>query len=110
MGGQWSKAMGTSSSPLPHSSPLPRSKTQVRGTDHCLVGWNAGKLFGNKEMRILMLGLDAAGKTSTSSSPLLVLPMLAALCGSLSIPPFLSPRLLLEEMQLMYEKQQSSTS
>ena len=23
-----------------------------------------GKLFGNKEMRILMLGLDAAGKTS----------------------------------------------
>lgn len=24
-----------------------------------------GKLFGNKEMRILMLGLDAAGKTST---------------------------------------------
>ena len=23
------------------------------------------KLFGNKEMRILMLGLDAAGKTST---------------------------------------------
>lgn len=31
-----------------------------------------GKLFGNKEMRILMLGLDAAGKTSTSpGSPLL---------------------------------------
>lgn len=25
-----------------------------------------GKLFGNKEMRILMLGLDAAGKTSES--------------------------------------------
>ena len=25
---------------------------------------NLGKLFGNKEMRILMLGLDAAGKTS----------------------------------------------
>lgn len=24
-----------------------------------------GRLFGNKEMRILMLGLDAAGKTST---------------------------------------------
>lgn len=23
-----------------------------------------GKIFGNKEMRILMLGLDAAGKTS----------------------------------------------
>ena len=25
---------------------------------------DAGKLFGNKEMRLLMLGLDAAGKTS----------------------------------------------
>jgi ADP-ribosylation factor protein 6 len=25
-----------------------------------------GKVFGNKEMRILMLGLDAAGKTSKS--------------------------------------------
>ena len=25
------------------------------------------KLFGNKEMRILMLGLDAAGKTSIFS-------------------------------------------
>ena len=24
----------------------------------------AGKIFGNKEMRLLMLGLDAAGKTS----------------------------------------------
>ena len=24
-----------------------------------------GKIFGNKEMRLLMLGLDAAGKTST---------------------------------------------
>jgi hypothetical protein len=24
-----------------------------------------GKLFGSKEMRLLMLGLDAAGKTST---------------------------------------------
>ena len=23
-----------------------------------------GKIFGNKEMRLLMLGLDAAGKTS----------------------------------------------
>lgn len=23
-----------------------------------------GKIFGNREMRILMLGLDAAGKTS----------------------------------------------
>ena len=26
----------------------------------------AGKIFGNKEMRLLMLGLDAAGKTSES--------------------------------------------
>ena len=25
---------------------------------------HAGKIFGNKEMRLLMLGLDAAGKTS----------------------------------------------
>jgi GTPase SAR1 family protein len=25
-----------------------------------------GKIFGSKEMRILMLGLDAAGKTSES--------------------------------------------
>jgi hypothetical protein len=24
----------------------------------------SGKIFGNKEMRLLMLGLDAAGKTS----------------------------------------------
>lgn len=29
-----------------------------------------GKLFGNKEMRILMLGLDAAGKTSQYSGSL----------------------------------------
>lgn len=26
-----------------------------------------GKIFGSREMRLLMLGLDAAGKTSTSS-------------------------------------------
>jgi GTPase SAR1 family protein len=26
------------------------------------------KIFGSKEMRLLMLGLDAAGKTSTSAS------------------------------------------
>jgi hypothetical protein len=30
-----------------------------------------GRLFGNKEMRLLMLGLDAAGKTSESISSLL---------------------------------------
>ncbi len=27
------------------------------------------KLFGSKEMRLLMLGLDAAGKTSTPPPP-----------------------------------------
>jgi GTPase SAR1 family protein len=27
------------------------------------------KIFGSKEMRLLMLGLDAAGKTSTHQSP-----------------------------------------
>lgn len=27
-----------------------------------------GKIFGTKEMRILMLGLDAAGKTSKESA------------------------------------------
>lgn len=27
-----------------------------------------GKIFGNKEMRLLMLGLDAAGKTSESAA------------------------------------------
>ena len=30
----------------------------------------AGKIFGNKEMRLLMLGLDAAGKTSESMLPI----------------------------------------
>lgn len=43
MGGQLSKALG---------------KLLLR------VMLTTGKLFGNKEMRILMLGLDAAGKTS----------------------------------------------
>jgi ADP-ribosylation factor 6 len=33
------------------------------------VGKLLNKLFGNKEMRILMLGLDAAGKTSNSKHP-----------------------------------------
>lgn len=32
------------------------------------LGKMFGKMFGNKEMRILMLGLDAAGKTSTLSA------------------------------------------
>jgi GTPase SAR1 family protein len=30
------------------------------------MGKLLSKIFGNKEMRILMLGLDAAGKTSES--------------------------------------------
>ena len=30
-----------------------------------------GKIFGSREMRLLMLGLDAAGKTSTSTEVLL---------------------------------------
>lgn len=30
------------------------------------------KIFGSKEMRLLMLGLDAAGKTSTLSLPYLL--------------------------------------
>lgn len=32
------------------------------------MGKLLSKIFGNKEMRILMLGLDAAGKTSESLS------------------------------------------
>ena len=31
----------------------------------------AGKIFGNKEMRLLMLGLDAAGKTSELMLPMI---------------------------------------
>jgi GTPase SAR1 family protein len=31
------------------------------------MGKLLSKIFGNKEMRILMLGLDAAGKTSMTS-------------------------------------------
>lgn len=31
------------------------------------MGKALSKIFGNKEMRILMLGLDAAGKTSILS-------------------------------------------
>ena len=41
---------------------------------------NTGKMFGNKEMRILMLGLDAAGKTSQSSPSLHVTLALILLC------------------------------
>lgn len=34
------------------------------------MGKLLSKIFGNKEMRILMLGLDAAGKTSECNQPL----------------------------------------
>lgn len=54
MGGQLSKALGRSFNCLTQSHTL---------TDYLTTG----RLFGNKEMRILMLGLDAAGKTSTQS-------------------------------------------
>jgi ADP-ribosylation factor protein 6 len=30
------------------------------------ISRSMAKIFGSKEMRLLMLGLDAAGKTSTS--------------------------------------------
>ena len=33
------------------------------------MGKALAKLFGKKDMRILMLGLDAAGKTSILASP-----------------------------------------
>ncbi len=42
-----------------------------------------GKLFGSREMRLLMLGLDAAGKTSKHVSPALYL-ALQSLSQSLS--------------------------
>ncbi|ODN87673.1 ADP-ribosylation factor 6 [Cryptococcus wingfieldii CBS 7118] len=60
MGGQLSKALGTSPSsffPFYCLGDLPKEGD----------GDGTRKLFGNKEMRILMLGLDAAGKTSESS-------------------------------------------
>jgi GTPase SAR1 family protein len=50
MGGQLSKALGRSFG------------VEVRMS--IKADWGTGRLFGNKEMRILMLGLDAAGKTS----------------------------------------------
>ncbi len=37
-----------------------------------------GKIFGSKEMRLLMLGLDAAGKTSELDSSTIVASLLAA--------------------------------
>ena len=51
MGGNLSKALGSFVTVL-----CPK---RTRLTNELI-----GKLFGNKEMRLLMLGLDAAGKTS----------------------------------------------
>ena len=49
-----------------------------------------GKLFGSKEMRLLMLGLDAAGKTSkTTTLPPLPDPPSSPLLTS-SLPPYTS--------------------
>jgi hypothetical protein len=56
MGGNLSKALGSFVAVL-------RPK-RTRLTNELI-----GKLFGNKEMRLLMLGLDAAGKTSQFSAP-----------------------------------------
>ena len=54
MGANLSKAMGS---------------TFDRFSKYRLTLYCAGKIFGNKEMRLLMLGLDAAGKTSESIFP-----------------------------------------
>lgn len=40
------------------------SSCPIRGSKYSNMGKLLSKIFGNKEMRILMLGLDAAGKTS----------------------------------------------
>lgn len=53
MGANLSKALG--------QSQRLGCQLQSYGTD----AWSGtAKMFGNKEMRLLMLGLDAAGKTS----------------------------------------------
>jgi len=50
------------------------SKTQQSHSNHksqitmgAAISRSMAKIFGSKEMRLLMLGLDAAGKTSRSS-------------------------------------------
>ncbi|GAA5856863.1 hypothetical protein JCM9279_007020 [Rhodotorula babjevae] len=45
--------------PSPRRTASPTAESEGSGLSKAL-----GKLFGNKEMRILMLGLDAAGKTT----------------------------------------------
>ena len=56
MGANLSKAMGTTFARF--------SKCRLT------INFMPGKIFGNKEMRLLMLGLDAAGKTSESMPPM----------------------------------------
>lgn len=41
-----------------------QSRYRVHRKSTSKMGKLLSKIFGNKEMRILMLGLDAAGKTS----------------------------------------------
>jgi hypothetical protein len=55
MGANLSKALGAS---------LPFSLDNIPMESHLGFVTASGRLFGNKEMRLLMLGLDAAGKTS----------------------------------------------
>lgn len=46
---------------------LARSSQSTSATMGGQISKMMGKIFGSKEMRLLMLGLDAAGKTSTTS-------------------------------------------
>jgi ADP-ribosylation factor family len=57
MGANLSKALGVS---------LPFSLEHIPVESHLgiVMATLPGRMFGNKEMRLLMLGLDAAGKTS----------------------------------------------
>lgn len=118
MGGQLSKALGTrrdSSLILPLSGlaffPVcllpslrfiyPSSCTLVRS----LNPWSLlaiallGKIFGNKEMRILMLGLDAAGKTSQSNQSFVLPSSLSLIVSS----PFISPDFIFTSGTLRYD-------
>ncbi|MCJ1289553.1 ADP-ribosylation factor, Arf Arf6 [Xylographa carneopallida] len=56
-----------------------------------------GKIFGSKEMRLLMLGLDAAGKTSTCSP---VLPALEFLMLQEKLPLTAVPTAILYKLKL----------
>jgi hypothetical protein len=46
------------------SSKLREKEGEVSGTMGLMISKALGRLFGKKEMRILMVGLDAAGKTT----------------------------------------------